>query len=365
MSQTLAIFGDAYRGLKARKMFWIVLVISFLVVASFGCLGISEKGLTLLAWELGFGPNTRDLSADVFYKSMFVGLGIGFWLSWVAAILALVSTAGIIPAFLAQGAVDLVLSRPISRGRLFLTQYAAGLMFVFLQITIFCVASFLVIGLRGGAWEPGIFIAVPLVVCFFSYLFSICVLLGVLTRSTVAALLLTLVFWGLLAGLHMADTTLLMVTELNRQEQTRVQEQIDATTAQVEAPDGGDQGSSSTGDERSDLKQKLADLHRQNDSAAGGVRKLQVAHRIIYSAKTFLPKTSETVDLLERTLISTAELPSVQSGDNPVRAAQARAAQYVAQRMRTRSAVWIIGTSLAFEAVVLALGAWVFCRRDF
>ena len=145
MSQTLAIFGDAYRGLKARKMFWIVLVISFLVVASFGCLGISEKGLTLLAWELGFGPNTRDLLADVFYKSMFVGLGIGFWLSWVAAILALVSTAGIIPAFLAQGAVDLVLSRPISRGRLFLTQYAAGLMFVFLQITIFCVASFLVL----------------------------------------------------------------------------------------------------------------------------------------------------------------------------------------------------------------------------
>ena len=34
--------------------------------------------------------------------------------------------------------------------------------------------------------------AVPLVVCFFSYLFSVCVLLGVWTRSTVAAILLTI-----------------------------------------------------------------------------------------------------------------------------------------------------------------------------
>ena len=33
MSQTLAIFHQACRGLKARKMFWIVLVISLLVVA--------------------------------------------------------------------------------------------------------------------------------------------------------------------------------------------------------------------------------------------------------------------------------------------------------------------------------------------
>ena len=30
----------------------------------------------------------------------------------------------------------------------------AGLLFVTLQVTIFCHASFLVIGLRGGAWEP-------------------------------------------------------------------------------------------------------------------------------------------------------------------------------------------------------------------
>jgi hypothetical protein len=26
---------------------------------------------------------------------------------------------------------------------------------------------------------------------------------------------------------------------------------------------------------------------------------------------------------------------------------------------------WIVGTSLGFEAVVLAVAAWIFCRRDY
>ena len=65
------------------------------------------------------------------------------------------------------------------------------------------------IGLRGGAWEPGLFLAVPLVVCFFSYLFSVCVFLGVVTRSTLAALLVTLLFWFLVFSVGAAENLLL------------------------------------------------------------------------------------------------------------------------------------------------------------
>jgi hypothetical protein len=40
-------------------------------------------------------------------------------------------------------------------------------------------------------------------------------------------------------------------------------------------------------------------------------------------------------------------------------------AQKLDQTMKSRSLWWVIGTSLAFEAVVLLLAAWSFCRRDF
>jgi hypothetical protein len=30
-----------------------------------------------------------------------------------------------------------------------------------------------------------------------------------------------------------------------------------------------------------------------------------------------------------------------------------------------RTATWTLGTSIGFEAVVLSLAAWLFCRRDY
>jgi ABC-type transport system involved in multi-copper enzyme maturation permease subunit len=365
----MAIFHDAYRGLKARKMFWVVLVIYALVVGVFACLGITDRGVKVLFWELDFGLTAKDMSPATFYKVMFTALGIEFWLSWVATILALISTAGIFPAFIASGSIDLVVSRPIGRIRLFFTQYVAGLLFVALQITLFCLASFLVIGLRGGAWEPGIFLAIPLVLCFFSYLYSVCVLLGVLWRSTVAALLLTILFWALLAGLHGAEATVLTI-QLQEQQELRYRGvRIEALEARVRAGQAATRRSSASADEQSALREELARLRRQYDRTASGVGKLKTAHRILYGVKTVLPKTSETIDLLERTLIHTAELPGADEEQEPgpgrPKPRSQVATRQLVQELRGRSAARIIGTSLAFELIVLALAAAIFHRRDF
>jgi len=352
MSQTLAIFYDAYRGLRARKMFWIVLILSFLVVACFACLGVSDKGLTLLTWDLHVGPTATEMPPGVLYKFMFAGFGVDFWLTWIATILALISTAGIFPSFIAKGAIDLVVSRPISRLRLFLTQYAAGLLFVTLQITAFSAASFLVIGLRGGLWEPGLFLAVPLVVCFFSYLFSVCVLLGLLTRSTVAALLLTLLFWFLVFSVHSAETGLLAVETMAEHERHTARETV------VEAHQGT-RPSRTPAASQPNVPTLGGDESDQDKT----IRYLNTAHRIIYGVKSALPKTTETIDLLKRALISTAELPKAEDGS--ARDGHMQAAEKVGRELRSRSPWWIVGTSLAFEAVILALASWVFCRRDF
>ena len=181
-------------------------------------MGIDDHGIKILFWQFDSFVNTRFISPAVFYKQMFVYGGIGFWLSWLATILALISTAGIFPDLISSGVIDLFVSKPIGRLRLFLTQYAAGLLFVTLQVALFSLGSFLVIGLRGGVWEPGLLVAVPVVVCFFSYLFSVCALLGILTRSTVAALLLTLVFWFLVYGIAAGEQNVLLFETLAKHE---------------------------------------------------------------------------------------------------------------------------------------------------
>ena len=71
MSQTLAIFVDQYRALKARKMFWIVLALSGLVVAMFGAVGINDSGLTLFGASIGLEKvGARHMSPTYFYKMM-------------------------------------------------------------------------------------------------------------------------------------------------------------------------------------------------------------------------------------------------------------------------------------------------------
>ncbi len=350
MSQTAAIFLDAYRRLNANKLFWLTLGISGLVVIAFACVGFNERGVKLLVWQFDTPSfNSKTLPPADFYKLIFVNGGIGFWLSWLASILALISTAGIFPELIGSGAIDLFVSRPLSRLRLFITEYTAGLLFVTLQVSIFSLASFLVIGLRGGAWEPGLLVAVPVVVCFFSYLFAVCVLLGVLTRSTVAALLLTLLFWFLVYALGAAEQSVLMFQTMEKHSVTFRAHPRGASGNSAGQDDG--KGSNPTGD-------GAAPDGEQSNSES-----LERAHRILHAIMTVLPKTTETISLLQRWLVSLANLQPQPA--NSQEQGMVAAQQELKEKLDQRSPLWIIGTSLAFEFVVLAWAAWIFCRRDY
>lgn len=379
MRQTLAIFYDAYRELNAKRLFWIVLAISGLVVAAFGAVGLTPKGLTVLWWEFESPFNSTLFPPAMFYKLMFANFGVKFWLAWIASILALVSVASMIPDFISSGSIELTLSKPISRLRLFLTKYAAGLLFVTLQVGIFTTAAFLVIGLRGKTWEPGLFWAVPLTVLFFSYLFSVCVLLGLLTRSTIASLLLTLLVWFLIFGVHTTENTLLyfkirkeMQVEKVTQDIQSLEEEKKEFLASAAAPSEGESETPGEWPKKSRLDEK----QHQRENAERSAKTMRRWHTIFYLAMTALPKTSETVEILERKLISDADLKQLRDKDDngfqgggfpgeEIRVNEKKVGERVQDTLRSRSVAWVIGTSLAFEAAVLGLASFIFCRRNF
>ena len=91
---------------------------------------------------------------------------------------------------------------------------------------------------------------------------------------------------------------------------------------------------------------------------------------MVYAVKTVFPKTAETIGLLERWLISLADLSGADQESDPLAAetgfgsngaVQARTIELT----RERPAWWVLGTSILFELVILALAAWKFCRRDY
>ncbi len=406
ITQTTALLVDAYRELNAKRLFWIVLVLSVLIVAAMACVGINEKGITVLSWSFDTAPlTTATISKAIFYKSLvFIPIGFNIWLSWAAMILALISTASIIPDFISSGSIEMSLSRPISRLRLFLTKYITGLLFVTLQVSVFSVGAFLVIGIRADSWEPKLFMSIPLVVAMFSYLYSFCALIGLLTRSTIASLLLTCLLWIAIFLLNMTEG--FMLGNLERQHmrveslQSSVQVDLPKRIAEQEEKAVMPEVTTLTGDspeavkareeveratrlaarasERADrLKAQLAERTTRLEEAQKELPKAERWHKIFFGIKTVLPKTAETLGVLEREITSISDLQGIRGTDNEnsgvnlneddreLNINNEEFSERMAKAIRGRSLWWIIGTSLAFEAFVLGIASWIFVRRDF
>lgn len=387
LTQTWALVMDAYRELNAKKLFWITLVLSGLLVLAFAAVGINAQGLTIFHWEVPFGLNTTVMTKEFFYKQLlFTNLGVRLWLAWGAAILALISTAGMIPDFVTGGALPVMLAKPVSRLRLFLTKYMTGLLFVGLQVAVFCTASFFVLGFRANVWEPALFIAIPLVIVFFSYLFCVCALVGLITRSTIAALIVTGLFWFSLFAVNTTEQALLTFRTLNEQ-------RVEAFDAQIASE--REKLSAASGESRTGIMNALRDgiltpearegrivrLEERRDEAQRSLEGVARWHTRSLIVKTILPKTTETVRLTERTLVDLAELEMIGPPDGSddfsdmagaqedaelgVRIDDRDLAQAIERKQRERSVFWVVGTSLGFEAVILAVACWMFVRRDY
>ncbi len=379
--QTWALLVAAYRELNARKLFWLSIVLSGLVVLSIGALGLDENGITIFVWTLE-SPffNAAVIAPETFYKLLFSNLGVQFWLGLGATILALVSTAGIIPDLVTAGTIDMMVSKPVGRTRLFLTKYSTGLLFTALQVSVFTVACVLVIGIRGGVWEFGLLIAIPLVVLFYSYLYCVCALVGLLTRSTVASLLLTMIFWFLVFGVQSAEQLVSIGRTASRLELAAITQDLEEERSH---PDGADAL------EVERLEDELA-AQRSHDNT------WQLVYAPISLLSTALPKTGETLSLLERSMEDVAALPSMREERQAERRADRRRErgedasprpddgagpageifgssrvggrvleETVAEERASRSELYVIGTSLGFEAFILAIACWRFRRRDF
>jgi ABC-type transport system involved in multi-copper enzyme maturation permease subunit len=135
-------------------------------------------------------------------------LGVQLWLlldqvvnglgAWIAILVSVIITAFFIPNMLRKGTVDLLLVKPIHRTTLLLYKYAGGLLFILLNTALVVVGLWLVIGLRSGIWVSSFLLTVLVITFFFAILYAASTLFGVLTRSPIAAILLTCAVWFVL-----------------------------------------------------------------------------------------------------------------------------------------------------------------------
>jgi hypothetical protein len=373
-----AMLVDAYRELSARKLFWITLALSGLIVVFYGSMGFHDTGMSMFYGLLNIESEfvTRgSLLSQILYRSIFTWFMVSIWLAWAATIIALISTSGVFPDFVASGGIDLVLSKPIRRTTLFVTKYVLSLLFVILQVSLFSLGVFLCLGLRLGDWDPKIFAAIPVVTVFYSYLYSITVLVGVWSRSAITALLATFIFWSSLFGINLTEGI------FNRQV-IELEIQLDEATESVEQAELRlttlkDRAGDADGHFEAKLAEDLANARGFRDDLQEGVDRIKRWYRPFRVIQAIFPKTGETVGLLDRWLKRDTDVNMLDIlAGNVTRDASGafvtvdRSRERETQRRMEESYVsrpvwYVVGTSLIFEVVVLSAACVIFVRRDF
>ena len=213
--------------------------------------------------------------------------------------------------------------------------------------------------------------------------------MGMVTRSTVAALLITMLLWVVIFAVNTTDTMLVGLREDARLKYEDAGERLanqqtlaDRRIEQIEAD--GERIEDNEGNEITDPDDRRQAAFPMINSSRTRLEERERSLELwetwtgrVYLVKTILPKTQETVGLLDRYLIGQEELNTLlaeemgapasnpdpddefQFGEDP------RLEGRIIEAMRNRDVVWIIGTSLGFEAVMIALATFLFARRDF
>lgn len=115
----------------------------------------------------------------------------------VGVFIALLVTASIVPQMLDSGAIDLLLSKPVSRPLLFLSKFFGGCAFIFLNATFLIAGLWMIVGWRFGIWSDGLLWTIPVFVFVFAIYYSVSTLAAVIWRNAVISIVASILFWAI------------------------------------------------------------------------------------------------------------------------------------------------------------------------
>jgi ABC-type transport system involved in multi-copper enzyme maturation permease subunit len=203
-NQLRALAADAFHQVLDNGVFRILAVLCVIPILFTFVVGIREEGVVLLfglkSWSYSelfstFGHRVLPSDPRGLLIEGVLQVVVEFLAGSLGMLVALSATSFFVPRLLEKGAAELYFHKPVSRTALFLSRYLAGLLFVALVSFVLVGGMALGLLLVSGHGDPGILVA-PLTLTYaFAPIYAFTQLAGVVTRSTVAALLLSSFFF--------------------------------------------------------------------------------------------------------------------------------------------------------------------------
>jgi ABC-type transport system involved in multi-copper enzyme maturation permease subunit len=113
-------------------------------------------------------------------------------------------TANVIPQTFNPGSLNLLLSKPITRSGLFISRFVGGCTQVAICSVYLFVGTWLWLGLGIGFWERAFLWSVPIYIFVFAIYYSVSAFFGLLYRSPILSVVMTVVFWAVCYSVGMS-----------------------------------------------------------------------------------------------------------------------------------------------------------------
>lgn len=207
-----ALAADAFQEVLDNWVFRILAVLTLVPILFTFLVGLRADEVVLLfglkSWSyaelfsaFGVGALPSDPQGRVI--EVVLSLCFEFLAGSLGMLLAISATAFFVPRMLEKGTAELYFHKPVSRAWLLASRYFAGLVFIALVASCLVLGMYLGLLFVSGHGDSGILVAAPQLVYSFALIHSFSVLCGVVTRSTVAAILLASLFFLSNGCIHM------------------------------------------------------------------------------------------------------------------------------------------------------------------
>jgi ABC-type transport system involved in multi-copper enzyme maturation permease subunit len=112
---------------------------------------------------------------------------------------------------LEKGSIDLLLSKPVSRSQIILGKFFGGSLMVLVNVAYLMIGIWFLIGLKFGAWDASMLYTIVSITFAFMVLYAMIILIGIATRSSVLAMMLTYLIFFIFSPLLLARDKIYML----------------------------------------------------------------------------------------------------------------------------------------------------------
>jgi len=205
MENIITLSNFTIREALSRKIIVTFFAVSTFVIIVFGLLFALVPFEDLRGMVNASGDDPMDIAGEIvkgiklFVVAPLFGGGL---------FLSIFSASSFIPNMLEKGSVDLIISKPVSRAQIILGKFLGGSLIVLINIAYLIISIWLLIGIKFSIWDISLLYSIFTITFTFCSLYSLIILIGVLTQSSIFAMMLSYIIFFVFSPILTARDTI-------------------------------------------------------------------------------------------------------------------------------------------------------------